>query len=347
MSQENTAQASINAQQQRIQEEKRQQEALEAQRRAAAAKAAAEQQRQQILSQLQEQSKQIAAQKAQLSSLASLNQQIGNNIEQRLSEVARSKAEVHELKQAIQNSQKRLEKLGVYEQQVRLKMEQLIMDLSETKAQAVQSLQDWKQELEKSAQNQQYVGQLILEGRQLDDYTSDIIQKSAIFLEEIEEEDRKLSDAFLRVEETDKTYQQERLKLQFIDTNASLSTSAFVTLQALESQRYTLREVINDDALCAWFEKVDEKGNKKEILVKLSKAFHEGREWLEELDMSKGFEFDDCLDEHEELLIKMEKLGVEYIQHNPKYPLPPQRVEEKWKRNLRNQPTANQQKNKH
>lgn len=346
MSQAHSSQVNFNDQQRRIQENRRRQEALAAQQRAAAARAAAERQRQQTLSQLRQQGQQIAAQKAQLNSLARLNRQMGQNINQGLSNVARSKAELQQLSQAIQSSQAKLDRLVIYEQQVRQKMDQLIMDISETKAEAEQSLQEWNLELEKSIQNRQYVEELIVAGRQLDDQAIDLIQKSAKFMGQIEQKEADLKDAFLQMEEVDKDYHAERLKLQFIDTNESLATSAFVTMQALESKRYKLRAVISDDALMAWFEKVDEKGQKREILVKLSKAYHEADEWLEELDISKGFEFDECLDEQEDLMREMEKLGVDYITQSSNFPLPPDRTVEGWKKNLRNRPSQSREKRK-
>ena len=104
----------------------------------------------------------------------------------------------------------------------------------------------------------------------------------------------------------------------------------------MESNKYQLREAISGDELTAWFEKVDEKdGSKKEVFIKLSKAFHEADEWLEELDISKGFTEEECLDEQEEIEDTMSKFGVEYTHRDSKYPLPPQKEAEAWQKKLR------------
>lgn len=336
MSKEHQIRAKIAEKQRKKQEAARRKAAEEARKRAEAAKRKAEAAQRKILNTLQNQSKQLAAEKAKLTSLVDWKNQIGNQINSELKKVAQTKSELNQLSTLISDSQNQLDKLISHEKNLHQQINTLIVECTATKEEAINTQKIWKSELSTAEANLKEINPLFERANQLSKGVHSAINQTNGIIQNLERQEEQTSRSFVEIEKQTAEYNKAVQTLSFIDTNQSLATSAFVTLQALENSKYQLREAVSDEELTAWFEKVDSKGNKKEVFVKLSKAFYEAEEWLEELDISKGFVGDECIDEEEDILEEMEKLGVKYKVTSSKYPLPPKSIESEWQKRLRN-----------
>jgi chromosome segregation ATPase len=347
MSKAHEAQARIALEEKRKLDAKRAKEVEEARRRAAMAAEAARKQREATLKELKQQSVQLSDQKANLNAVAELNQQLGSSLREKINRIAKSEVEARELGEAIQSSKSKLNRLADQERKIQGSIKELITDLAASEEEANNHLKQWGEEILRSELNQNEVKVTLEDGDMLRDDIVRLIHKSNEFTTHIGQQEKSLASSIKKLNEIDDAAREVDLKLEFIDSNETLSTAAFCTLKSLEGKDYKLREVISDNELTAWFEHVDEHGNLKEILVKLTQDQQDANGWLEELDLTKGFEGEDCLDEQDAIIYELKKLGVEYsIKSQSPYPIRPGAVEQPWKKKLQNTRSTNRHKRK-
>ncbi len=269
----------------------------EAQKRAEKARKEAENREKDFKNWLQQEAKKKIADLRKIAQtqdhLAGLNQQL-SKMEDHLKELSSSSTEViGQLEQLA----KRVNELHDHFKQTQLEWGQL---LNEEK----QNLKS----IEKEKENTQILTKEVNDGMNALSFSFDKIQQTS-------QEFQKWAD---EATQANTEYNQIRHEIAFLDSNPSLSTSAFVTMQAMRDQGYHLRQAISSNELKAWFEHVD---GKKRIEVSLRDAYHEGEIWLEQLNL---FEFheDECLKELEGYNDKLEDLGVRYASPIIRYPKP-------------------------
>jgi len=300
----------------------------------------AEKVQREVLSDLKTQAKEISKEKTKLNSLIEWKNNLDTTVSSQLDKVAKTKSDLTHLTNTINTSEAKLERLKRFEKRLHREIDELMDQCAATKAEAVKMRDNWEAEYRKSVANKSEIIALLREGKGLKGTIISELELTNCVMADVEYAEAVNEENFEEIAKKEIEFQRKKSKLLFIDSNEAISTSAFATFEALQKKNYTLRQVISEDSLTAWFEKIDERGNKKEIFVKISQSAQEGGKWLEELDISKGFLDDECLDESEEIMFAMEKLGVEYVEViSSDYPKRSSAKETEWQDRLRRSST--------